>query len=244
MRQRSARYPAASADLASIPAQRVAEHRVAERAGGADHVRAGGHQFLGALDADTLAFLLAQERQPAAGAAAERPSRGSRRLDHVPEGRSPRAARRTRPDTGPDSRDRDRRSLAAIAVCVAACRRAAPETRCDARSAAPRQYSFQSVPIVRTQCGQMEIIFFTLLCFKVSRLVSASCPKARSLPKRRAGSPVQRSFLRTPKVMFRCRITRANDAMISRPWDRMRPCSPATDNTPACHRKSGVPASG
>ena len=71
--------------------------------------------------------------------------------------------------------------------------------------------------IGKAQCGQMEMIFFTWLCRRVSRLLSASCPNARSLPKRRAGSPVHFSLRSTPKLMFNPRRIRASDAMISLP---------------------------
>src|ERR1035441_6450600 len=53
-------------------AQRIAEHRLAERARRADHRRAGAHQFLHALDVHPLALLLAKKHLPAARPAAER----------------------------------------------------------------------------------------------------------------------------------------------------------------------------
>ena len=66
---------------------------------------------------------------------------------------------------------------------------------CERRAA-----SFQSVPMVRTQCGQIETILPTLADRSISILASATCVKAKSLPSRRAGSPVHFSFRSTPKV--------------------------------------------
>ena len=51
--------------------QRIAEHGVAERAGGADGGGAGGDEFLGAGVADAIAGFFAEEGESAAGAAAE-----------------------------------------------------------------------------------------------------------------------------------------------------------------------------
>ena len=51
--------------------QAVAEHGVAERAGGGDDIRACIHQLLGARVVDAAAHLLAQEGQPASRTAAE-----------------------------------------------------------------------------------------------------------------------------------------------------------------------------
>jgi hypothetical protein len=49
----------------------IAEHGVAEGAGGGDGLRAGGDEFLGAVVADALAGLFAEEGEAAAGSAAE-----------------------------------------------------------------------------------------------------------------------------------------------------------------------------
>ena len=49
----------------------IAKHGVAEWACGGDGLRAGGYEFLNAIVADALAFLFANERQAAAGSAAE-----------------------------------------------------------------------------------------------------------------------------------------------------------------------------
>src|SRR6185437_3921166 len=51
--------------------ERIAEHGVAEGAGGSDGFRAGGNQLGGADVADALALFFAQKRQPAPGPAAE-----------------------------------------------------------------------------------------------------------------------------------------------------------------------------
>src|SRR5579883_33526 len=60
----------------------VAEHRIAERAGRAHLARSGSRQFPGARMADAVALFLAQEGQPAAGAAAETALAGALRIDH------------------------------------------------------------------------------------------------------------------------------------------------------------------
>ena len=51
--------------------ERVAEHGIAEGAGGADDLGAGAGELFGADVADALALLFAEEGQAAAGSAAE-----------------------------------------------------------------------------------------------------------------------------------------------------------------------------
>jgi len=68
--RRFGRYRAVGAGLGE-GAQRVAEHGLAEGAGGSDDVGAGSGQLFGARDIDAAAFFLAQKHLAAAGAAAE-----------------------------------------------------------------------------------------------------------------------------------------------------------------------------
>ena len=171
-------------------------------------LRAGRDQLLGAIHIDALAFLLAQKHQSAAGAAAARPFARPRRIDHLarPPDHRARLVVDSR-DSGRDSRGRERRPSRSSVRAAAAI--------CDARQKLAvmldlersRRTRCQSSPIVRTQCGQIESIFFTLLCRMCSIFGSASCENSRSLPSRRAGSPVHRSFRSTPNVTPRCRIT-------------------------------------
>ena len=67
--------------------QRIAKHRIAEGAGGADGRCAGRDQFLGAHMADALAGFFAEKDQPAAGAATEAALARARRIDHLAGGR-------------------------------------------------------------------------------------------------------------------------------------------------------------
>ena len=77
----------------------------------------------------------------------------------------------------------------------------------------------QSVEMVRTQCGQMETILETWACFKVSRFVIGQLIEQQVV----AQAPRQDlrfvAFLaqNSRKEVPRCSITRAKDAMISRP---------------------------
>src|SRR5205823_4037100 len=68
-------------------AQRVAEHRLAERARRADHRRSGCHQLFHALHVDALALLFAEEHLPAAGAAAEGTLACTPRFHHLARAR-------------------------------------------------------------------------------------------------------------------------------------------------------------
>src|ERR1700678_1152789 len=63
-------------------AQRVAEHRLAERACRPHDLGARGDQFFGALQVDALALFLAQEHLAAACATAERALAGAMRVHH------------------------------------------------------------------------------------------------------------------------------------------------------------------
>ena len=163
-----------------------------------------------AFHVDALAGFFAQEHQSAAGAAAEGAFARARRI-HDFRRSGPITCARLVVD-------------AAVAAQVAGIvindlsplwrrrgsrRVSAPAIRCDARSRRRRRTPSNPSPMVRTQCGQIETIFFTLAACSVSMFASASCWKTRSLPRRRAGSPVHFSLLQDAELVPRCRITRA-----------------------------------
>ncbi len=130
-------------------------------------------------------------------------------------------------DSGPGSRDRGRPSSRGRHRATAVAPARAPATRCDARSRTSPPYSRQSVPMVRTQCGQIETILPTLAARSVSIFASATCETARSLPRRRAGSPVHFSLRSTPNVTPAWRSTRASASTISRPCGSYAPMQPS-----------------
>ena len=188
--------------------QRVAEHRLAERAGRADHRRASSSQFLARSMFTRLPFSSPRNIWPPPAPQQNERSRA-------------RAGSATSSHRAITSRG------SIVDIAVAAQVAGIVEDHFVPALCPLRQLRLQAgqqfavmlnlerraefLPIRRRWCarnaGRWTPAWSPSLHSAVSMLASATCEKSRSLPRRRAGSPVHFSLRSTPKVTPRWRST-------------------------------------